>query len=119
MRGDRRPGDSAGTNLRLVTVLPEFEVSQLGLRGDDQGLKGFGTPRWMSRPERVPRASCTYIAQETAAISGVPAPSVRKPTVRKAGGTVLTPFLRQNPPIFTSRLETLRIILACNPPCAQ
>src|SRR5208337_5456039 len=38
-------------------------------RGDDRGLKGFGTPRWMSRPGRVPRASCTYIAQETAAIS--------------------------------------------------
>ena len=38
-------------------------------RDDDRGLKGFGTPGWMSRPERVPRVSCTYIAQETTAIS--------------------------------------------------
>ena len=32
---------------------------------------------------------------------------------------VRAPVLRQNPPIFKPRLETLRIILACNPRCAQ
>ena len=58
-----------GMNLRLVTVLLEFEVGSSVPRGDDRGLKGFSTPRWISRPGRVPRASCTYIAQETAAIS--------------------------------------------------
>jgi hypothetical protein len=30
---DCRPGGSAGMNQRLVTVLPEFEVGQLGPEG--------------------------------------------------------------------------------------
>ena len=50
---------------------------------------------------------------------GVRAPSVRKPTVRTADEGRSGPVLRQNPPIFKPRLETLRIILASNPPCAQ
>jgi hypothetical protein len=52
------------------------------------------------------------------AIIGVPAPSVRKPTVRTADEGRPVPVLQQNPPIFKPRLETLRIILAYNPPCA-
>jgi hypothetical protein len=50
---------------------------------------------------------------------GVPAPSVRKPTVRTADEGRSDPVLRQDPPIFKPRLETLRIFLAYNPPCAQ
>jgi hypothetical protein len=43
---------------------------------------------------------------------------VRKPTVRTADESPFGPFPRQNPPIFKPHRETLRIILACNPPCA-
>ena len=65
----------------------------------------------------MPCGACSKSAASVRA--GVPAPSVRKPTVRTADEGRSGPVLRQNPPIFKPRLETLRIILASNPPCAQ
>src|SRR2546421_3110254 len=50
---------------------------------------------------------------------GVPAPSVRKPTVRMAERGASCPRDPAKSPIFNPRLETLRIILASNPPWAQ
>ena len=51
--------------------------------------------------------------------TGVPAPSVRKPTVRQADKGRPHPVLRRNPPILNARLETLRKIMASNSQWAQ
>jgi hypothetical protein len=81
----------------------------------------FGTGREARRLSVLARwrANGIHLTRSLPAQKGVPAPSVRKPTVRTADEGCSGPVLRQNPPSFKPGPETLRIILACNPPCAQ
>jgi hypothetical protein len=82
------------------TQAPEPQGLWYGLGADEFGLKG------------------TVKADDLVKLGSQPH-TVRKPTVMKADEGRSCPVFRRNPPILLEHLQTLRKILASNPPWAQ
>ena len=110
-RLDRRPGPFVPLPRSAGPSRPVSAVGHAGGKPSTERRIAFAVRSWLEPSFRV--------RDSPGLQKGVRAPSVRKPTVRMPAGGRSDPVLRRNSPIFKARLETLRIILASNPPCAQ